>query len=1112
MLENDPLWYKDAVIYQLHVKAFHDSAGDGIGDFRGLTQKIDYLSDLGVTAVWLLPFYPSPLKDDGYDIADYTAIHPQYGKLRDFKEFLEAAHARGLRVITELVINHTSDQHAWFQRARRAAPGTPERDFYVWSNTPAKYLDARIIFKDFEHSNWSWDHVAQAYFWHRFYAHQPDLNFDSPAVWDALLPIMDMWLEMGVDGMRLDAIPYLYEREGTSCENLPETHGFLKAMRKRMDEKFPNRMFLAEANQWPEDAVAYFGDGDECHAAFHFPVMPRLYMAVHMEDRFPILDILAQTPAIPDNCQWCMFLRNHDELTLEMVTDEERDYMYRAYASDRRARINLGIRRRLAPLMGNNRARIELMNGLLFSMPGTPVVYYGDEIGMGDNIYLGDRNGVRTPMQWSSDRNAGFSRANPQKLYLPVIIDPEYHYEAVNVEAQQNNPNSLLWWMKRLIALRKHYKAFGRGTIEFLHPANRKILAFTRHYQDENILVVANLSRFVQFVELDLARFQGLVPVEMFSQNEFPRLGKQPLMLTMAPHSFYWFALEPRQAVDPLDLSPADQAMLPEISHQGAWEELFRGPVRARLEAILPRYLARRPWFVGKDRRFKSVAVREAFTLRYGDHTALISLVDVEYRDGAQETYLLPVTFAPVGRRADDLLQFAPGGVLARLRGKNEGVLVDALNDPAFNRAVLEAIAAGKHYALGDHDLVAVPYQPAEAYRDALAPDVTPAICREEQNNTSVMYGQHLVLKYYRRVEEGPNPDLEICRTLAERGFPHVPPVLGAIEYRGAGDPVTLAVLQGFMPNEGNAWQQALDELSRYFENVLTLPEGERQQPPEIDSPLDLAKLDVPAQAGEMIGGYLESIRLLGQRTAEMHLTLASATDIPDFAPEPFSNLYQRPLYQSMRNLLHRTMDLLREVAPSLPPEAEPLAHRLLDQQGVLLQRFHVLLTERFNAQRTRYHGDFHLAQVLSTGKDFVFLDFEGDPLRSLTDRRLKRSPLRDVATMIRSFHYVAWSALLGKVSGRGKTPGWIRPEDIPTLEPWARYWHRWMSAVFFAAYRERVGPNAFLPADDGQLRDLFGIFLYERALTELGNELTYRPDWAAIPLSGLLRMLDAKV
>ena len=499
ILEDDPLWYKDAVIYEVHIKTFFDSAGDGIGDFKGLTEKLDYLRDLGVTALWLLPFYPSPLKDDGYDISDYFDIHPLYGNIHDFKEFLRAAHSRGMRVITELVLNHTSDQHPWFKKSRISEPDSKWRNFYVWSPTPNKYSDARIIFKDFESSNWTWDNTAGAYYWHRFYSHQPDLIFENELTRDTMLDVVSYWLKMGVDGLRLDAVPYLFEKEGTNCENLPETHDFLKKLHASIDARFRNRMILAEANQWPTDAAAYFGNGDECHMAFHFPLMPRMFMALQMEDRFPIVDILDQTPKIPDTAQWALFLRNHDELTLEMVTDEERDYMYRAYAKDRKSRINLGIRRRLAPLLGNDRRKIELMNVLLFTLPGTPVIYYGDEIGMGDNFYLGDRNGVRTPMQWSADLNAGFSKTNPQKLYLPVVIEPQYHYEVINVENQQNDSSSLLWWMKRIIAVRSNFKSFGRGTIDFLHPSNAKILAFVRKYQEEQVLVVVNLSGRSQY-------------------------------------------------------------------------------------------------------------------------------------------------------------------------------------------------------------------------------------------------------------------------------------------------------------------------------------------------------------------------------------------------------------------------------------------------------------------------------------------------------------------------------------------------------------------------------------------------------------------------------------
>jgi maltose alpha-D-glucosyltransferase/alpha-amylase len=540
---NDDLWYKDAIFYELHVKAFYDSNGDGMGDFRGLTEKLDYLQDLGVDCIWLLPYYPSPLRDDGYDISDYYGIHPDYGTLKDFRAFLKAAHHRHMRVIADLVINHTSDQHQWFQAAR-SDPHSPYRDYYVWSDTPNKYQDARIIFTDTERSNWTWDEQAGKFFWHRFFSHQPDLNFDNPRVQRSMLRAMSHWLDMGLDGFRADAVPYLFEREGTNCENLPETHAFLKELRRALDKRYQGRILLAEANQWPADVRAYFGDGDEFNMAFNFPVMPRIYMALRREDRLPIIDIINQTPSIPDDCQWCLFLRNHDELTLEMVTDEERDYMYREYAKDPRMKINVGIRRRLAPLLDNGRRQIELLNSLLFTLPGSPIIYYGDEIGMGDNIYLGDRNGVRTPMQWSIDRNAGFSRADSARLYSPVLSDPVYGYQAVNVEAQTRTPSSLLNWMKRLIKIRRRHPAFGRGAIEFLHPTNTKVLAYIREHEGQRILVVNNLSRFAQPVELDLSRYDGMVPVELFGETHFPRIGELPYLLTLGPHSFYWFRLE----------------------------------------------------------------------------------------------------------------------------------------------------------------------------------------------------------------------------------------------------------------------------------------------------------------------------------------------------------------------------------------------------------------------------------------------------------------------------------------------------------------------------------------------------------------------------------------
>ena len=659
LLPHDPLWYKDAVIYQLHVRTFADSDGDGIGDFPGLTSKLDYLQELGVTALWLLPFYPSPLKDEGYDIADYRGVNPMYGELAAFRRFLREAHRRGLRVITELVINHTSDQHPWFQRARRSKPGSRYRDYYVWSETAQRYQDARIIFQDFETSNWTWDSVAGAYYWHRFYHHQPDLNFASPQVRREVLRALDFWLDMGVDGMRLDAIPYLFEREGTNCENLPETHAFLKELRAHVDGRYEDRMLLAEANQWPEDAVEYFGSGDECHMSFHFPVMPRLFMAVRMEDRFPIIDILEQTPEIPETCQWAIFLCNHDELTLEMVTDEDRDYMYRVYAAEPQARINLGIRRRLAPLLGNDRRRIELMNALLMALPGTPIVYYGDEIGMGDNYYLGDRNGVRTPMQWSPDRNAGFSDANPHKLYLPVIIDPEYHYEAVNVETQQANPHSQLWWMRRMIALRKRYRAFGRGSIEFLQPENPRVLAFLRRYDGESLLMVANLSRFVQHVELDLSNLRGVVPMELFGRTPFPEIGELPYLLTLGPHGFYWFSLgeepagprqRPRPSV-PERPAPGEAPELPELAVDGSWLDCLAGPTRRHFEALLPGVLAGRRWFGGKSRGVRGAEVVATLPIQANGGAApaegaVLAFVRVDYLEEEPETYAVPLAFA----------------------------------------------------------------------------------------------------------------------------------------------------------------------------------------------------------------------------------------------------------------------------------------------------------------------------------------------------------------------------------------------------------------------------------------------------------------------------------
>jgi maltose alpha-D-glucosyltransferase/alpha-amylase len=1110
-LEDDPLWYKDAIIYELHVRAFYDSDGDGIGDFRGLTEKLDYLQDLGITAIWLLPFYPSPLKDDGYDISDYTNVHPDYGTLRDFQVFLREAHRRGLRVITELVLNHTSDQHPWFQRSRRARPGSRGRDFYVWSDSPDKYQEARIIFKDFESSNWAWDSLAKAYYWHRFYTHQPDLNYENPRVRRAVLGVVNFWLRMGVDGVRLDAVPYLYQQEGTSCENLPQTHEFLRELRRQVDQRFRNRMLLAEANQWPEDAVAYFGDGDECHMAFHFPVMPRLFMAIRMENRYPIVEILDQTPAMPDICQWALFLRNHDEMTLEMVTDEERDYMNRVYARDPQMRINLGIRRRLAPLLENNRRQIELMNALLFSMPGTPVMYYGDEIRMGDNIYLGDRNGVRTPMQWSPDRNAGFSQANPQRLYLPVIIDAEYHYEAINVETQQNNPHSLLWWVKRLMALRKRYKAFGRGTTEFLYPENRKILAFIRRYEDERILVVANVSRFVQGTELDLSGFSGMTPVELFGRTEFPPIGEQPYFMSLGPHAFYWFALEPQRAEAPLAIT-APEAAVPTLTVAGSWESTFRGKGKAALEAILPYYLRARRWFGGKGRTIRSVDILEAIPIvearRRPEFYA--SLLRVHYFEGEPETYLLPLAFA-TGERADELLAQFPRAAIVRVQaegGAGEGLLFDALWDGAFCEALLKAIARRHRFKGAAGEVAAGSTRVFRRMKGPADEPLEPSVLKAEQSNTSVIYGDRFILKVFRRLDDGTNPELEIGRFLTEETtLAHIPPVAGFIEYlRRRQEPLTLAVLQGLVPNEGDAWQYTLDELERYFERVLTSqPEGEEVTVPA-ESLLDLAEEEPQQLATDLVGPYLESARLLGKRTADLHIALASALDDAHFAPEPVTPFYQRSLYQSMRGLAREVFQLLRNHLYEIPEGLQDEARRLLDLEETVVRGFRSIVGRKSTAMRIRCHGDYHLGQVLHTGRDFVIIDFEGEPARPLSERRIKRCALHDVAGMLRSFHYAAYYALLNY-----EASGTVRPEDISALKPWARFWYLWVSAVFLKAYLAEAAQVPFLPQERDELQVLLDAFILEKAIYELGYELNNRPDWVTIPLQGILDLVGVQ-
>jgi maltose alpha-D-glucosyltransferase/alpha-amylase len=1082
-------WFKGAIIYQLHIKTFCDANNDGIGDFQGLLSRLDYLRNLGVTAIWVLPFYPSPLRDDGYDIADYYNVHPSYGTLDDFRQFLEAAHDAGLKVITELVLNHTSDQHIWFQRSRRAVAGDPWRDYYVWSDDPNRYPDARIIFKDTELSNWTYDPIAKSYFWHRFYSHQPDLNYDNPEVCSAMFKVVDFWLDMGVDGLRLDAVPYLFEREGTSCENLQETHEYLQKVRAHIDAKYVDRMLLAEANQWPEDAVAYFGEGNECHMAFNFPIMPRIYMSLHMEDRYPLVDILDQTPNIPENCQWAIFLRNHDELTLEMVTEEERDYMYRVYARDPRARINLGIRRRLAPLLNNNRRKLELIHAILFSMPGSPILYYGDEIGMGDNIYLGDRNGVRTPMQWSADKNSGFSRANPHSLFLPVNIDPEFHYEAVNVEVQETNLSSLLWWMRRIIAMRKRFPAFGHGDFRMLFPSNNKVLVFTRTYETQTILVVINLARFTQAVELDLQPWVGWTPEDAFGHGRFPVIRDTLYPITLGPSSFYWLLLTPPEVGGVSD----GEKYLPTIAYndQPAW---WYSPVGTKfLERDLIHYMRGCRWYRSKSRSIVSTTLVDLVELGSEDSTRFL-IIGVNFSEGARDLYALPVKVVS-GDEARSIEVEYPGAVIARV-GAEGDLLVDSVASTNFQRTLLRSMVSGGALSGRVGQLSPSRSKRLLEMAENGLPEVSKTL-KVEQSNSSIIYGEQIYLKLFRKLDEGLNPDLEVTKQLSERcGFNHVPTYLGDVQYITRGqDPAALAMAQAFTSNEQEGWTQTLAAVDRFFDRVLgdpTLPE-----PPK------LGLWDqIPEQLLTVIEGvHLETVRLLGQRTAEMHLALAADADSPDFRPEPFTLQHQRSVYQSIRSESKATMALLGRNLNTLDEYPRTLADQVLSISDKLMSSHEYLLHDTIHVHKIRVHGDYHLGQILFTGKDYVILDFEGEPARPLGERRLKRSAMVDVAGMLRSFHYAAHYSLF-----ESRT---VRPEDRQTLGAFADLWATRAGQVFLGAYLEAAANAVFIPFDRGDLRALLRSYSILKAVYELRYELNNRPKWTAIPLRGLLQVVE---
>jgi len=1110
----DPLWYKDAVIYQVHVKAFRDSNNDGMGDFGGLTQGLPYIKDLGVNTVWLLPFYPSPLRDDGYDIADYHGVHPQYGTLGDFKHFLREAHALDLRVITELVINHTSDQHPWFQAARRAPRGSAKRNYYVWSDTDTRWPETRIIFTDTEKSNWTFDPIAKQYFWHRFFSHQPDLNFDNPNVLRAVVRVMRYWLDMGVDGLRLDAIPYLCERDGTINENLPATHAVLRHMRAELDRSYHDRFFLAEVNQWPEDVRPYFGDGDECHMAFHFPLMPRIYMAIAEEDRHAITDIMGQTPEIPDNCQWAIFLRNHDELTLEMVTERERDYLYRTYAADRQMRINLGIRRRLAPLMENDRRKIELLNSLLMSLIGSPVVYYGDEIGMGDNIYLGDRNGVRTPMQWSSDRNAGFSRADPQRLYLPPIMDEVFGFAAVNVEAQQRSSGSLLNWMKRLIAARRGHRALSRGALRFVRPGNRKVLAYVREADGETILCVANLARNSQPVELDLAAWKGRTPVEILGNTPFPPVGDLPYFITLPPYGFYWFRLESaavaptwhieRNAPEELPVLVIPDGLMAALSvhdDSSGLSALLARRVREQLERdVLPRMLPAQRWFGANGQVIASVAVRERGEWTVPGSDWLLAIADVSFQGNGAQAYSLPLALAWETGDGSALAPLAHC-TLARVRQRARvGILYDAFWDDGFVRAIVATMARGARQAVEGGELVYARSARVAAMGDGFAAAVAEPIRHPafEQVNTLAVFGESLLLKGYRRLRLGINPEIEMGRFLTEVSpFASAAPLLGSLEHVAAdGERTALAVLFGYVGNEGNGWDYTQAHLQRVVEDALAHGGGAVAEPGGTASPTA-----AHGEHGTLREGFLALMDTLGRRTAELHAALAFASGDPAFDPEPFTAEDARTLRTRLATDLDGALDELAARRATLPAVLEPVAQRVLAAREALRERATGLVPDEIGAMRTRYHGDYHLAQVLLTRHDFAIVGFEGDPARPLAERRAKHCPLRDVASMLRSFGYAADYAAQ-------RSPAHTDADRERIAAP-LEAWRKDASGAFLGGYRARmIGVASMPPANVAQ--DLLNAFIVEGALHELRFELRHRPDWAGVPLRAITSILLA--
>ena len=1091
--KKDPLWFKDAIFYELSVRSFYDSNSDGIGDFPGLIQKLDYLEDLGVNALWLLPFYPSPLKDDGFDITEYCDIHPDYGTLKDFKLFLKEAHQRGIRVVTELILNHTSDQHPWFEKSRRARAGSRYKDYYVWSETTEKFKEARVIFSDEESSNWSWDNEAKAYYWHRFYRHQPELNFENPEVQHEIIKVVDFWLKLGVDGFRLSSVAFLFEKEGTSCENLPETHVFLKKLRAHIDKHYEDKILIAEANLWPEDAAAYFGKGEECHMSFNYPLMPRLFLGLRTEDTYPIIDIMEQTPGTALNTQWALFLRNHDEIGLEMVTEEEKDYLFKAYANDPHTKHNLGIRRRLSPLLNNDRRKMELLYTILFSLPGTPVLYYGDEIGMGDNIYLGDRFGVRTPMQWNMSLNAGFSDANPQKLYLPIITDPVYRYESVNVATHEENPSSLVWWIKNVLAMRSRLNVFGRGDMKFIDSSNAKVLSFVRSYESQQIIVVANLSQFSQATTLNFSGFNDCDVTEVFSQNKFKSVEGEEYAITIGPYGYFWFQADASEKKEEAIGSSELQLFKTEVS----WEKVFANyhEVRVFERKILQPFMKKCRWFGGKAKIISKMGIHKVIPLRVEGDTYFLTVIEVHYVQRLPDLYFLPLGFVPADAIFDKVEYTAQSVVCrAEIQGK-AGFILDSSYDRSFRDFLF--VNMEKKTRVRENDGV-LEFN-SSVFAKLHSEGVESKILKADQSNTAIIYNDQYFFKFYRKLENEINPDLEMVRFLSENtNFRNSPKYAGSVEYHDSeGNTMVLGLLQQKVENQGDAWNVTIDSVGRFYERILTRVKKEKL--PKLVNQAALKFEDSPEIIQEFIGrGFYERVVRLGQRTAEMHLALASDTATPAFAPEYFTANYQRSLYSSLRKLVKDRFKLLEQSMPRLNQETQALARTVLAMEDQVLECFSQIYQIRIHAMKTRIHGDYHLGQVLFTGKDFIIIDFEGEPGFSFSERRLKKHPLKDVAGMMRSFHYAAFGRILLNENYREK--------DLEFLEQWGEQWQHYISRFYLGAYLEKMGKEATL-SDDEEV--LIQTYLIEKAIYELGYELNGRPDWVIIPLRGIYYLMQ---